>query len=196
MHNMKRKGEKMTIKIFIDQGHNPSLINAGAQVDGFLEANVTYEVGNYLAQLLNNDPRFEARVSRNNPDVVLGTTIRESLQERVQQANEWNADYFLSIHANANDNENIQGAEVYLYANDAKQERFARDVLDGMNDVTAIKDNGVRINPSLYVLRNTRMPAMLIELGYLTNAEDLQKLMNEPMAFSQGIYVGMNTFFR
>ena len=186
----------MTIKIFIDQGHNPSLINAGAQVEGFLEANVTYEVGNFLAQLLNNDPRFEARVSRNNPDVVLGTTIRESLQERVQQANEWNADYFLSIHANANDNENIQGAEVYLYANDAKQERFAQDVLDGMNDVTAIKDNGVRINPSLYVLRNTRMPAMLIELGYLTNAEDLQKLMNEPMAFSQGIYVGINTFFR
>lgn len=195
MHSLDRKDDKMTIKIFIDQGHNPSLINAGASAEGILEADVTYEVGSFLATLLNNDPRFEARLSRPEPDSVLGTTIRESLQTRVELANDWEADFFISIHANANTNSNIQGAEVYLYANNANNEQLAQDILDGMNDVTAIKDNGIRINLSLYVLRNTTMPALLVELGYLTNEEDRNKLANDPRAFSQGIYIGINDYF-
>ena len=50
----------MTIKIFIDQGHNPSLINAGANAGDTQEADVTFIVGRFLAELLNNDVRFEA----------------------------------------------------------------------------------------------------------------------------------------
>ena len=66
----------MTIKIFIDQGHNPSLINAGANAGDTQEADVTFIVGRFLAELLNNDVRFEAKVSRPSADTVLGTTIR------------------------------------------------------------------------------------------------------------------------
>ena len=141
----------MTIKIFIDQGHNPSLINAGANAGDTQEADVTFIVGRFLAELLNNDVRFEAKVSRPSADTVLGTTIRESLQARVDLANEWNADYFISIHANANTNSNIQGAEVYLYQNNEESEALAQNILDGLHEVTNVKDNGVRFNPSLFV---------------------------------------------
>ena len=185
----------MAIKIFIDQGHNPSLINAGANVNGIQEANITYVVGTFLAQLLNNDPRFEVKVSRENEDSVLGTTIRESLQERVQMANEWDADYFISIHANANNNANINGSEVYLYQENEETRELSQDILNGLKDVVDMKDNGIRLNPSLYVLRNTKMPALLIELGYLTNETDFNKLVSEPEAFSQAIYIGINTYF-
>lgn len=54
----------MAIRIFIDQGHNPSGVNAGAEGNGLREQDVTYNVGIYLANLLNDDPRFTARVSR------------------------------------------------------------------------------------------------------------------------------------
>ena len=185
----------MTIKIFIDQGHNPSLINAGANAGDTQEADVTFIVGRFLAELLNNDVRFEAKVSRPSADTVIGTTIRESLQARVDLANEWNADYFISIHANANTNSNIQGAEVYLYQNNEESEALAQNILDGLHEVTNVKDNGVRFNPSLFVLRNTKMPALLVELGYLTNASDLEKLKNHPKAFSQGIYLGISAYF-
>ena len=54
----------MAIKIFVDQGHNPSGPNTGAEGSGLLEQDVTYAVGVYLADLLRADPRFEVRLSR------------------------------------------------------------------------------------------------------------------------------------
>ena len=50
----------MAIKIFIDQGHNPEGINAGAEGFGLREQDITYDVGIYLRDILNRDPRFEA----------------------------------------------------------------------------------------------------------------------------------------
>jgi len=89
----------MAIKIFIDQGHNPTgHPNAGAEANGLHEENITYQVGIYLDNLLNNDSRFDARVSRPTPTTVLGTNSTTSLAERVRMANEWPADYFISIH--------------------------------------------------------------------------------------------------
>lgn len=84
----------MAIRIFIDQGHNPSGVNAGAEGNGLREQDVTYNVGIYLANLLNDDPRFTARVSRPTPETVLGTSNATSLQARVNMANSWPADYF------------------------------------------------------------------------------------------------------
>lgn len=55
---------------------------------------VTYNVGIYLASLLNDDVRFQARVSRPTPETVLGIDNATSLQERVNMANSWPADYF------------------------------------------------------------------------------------------------------
>ncbi len=57
------------------------------------------------------------------------------------------------------------------------------------------RDNGVRLNPSLYVLRRTTMPAVLIELAYLSNAADAQRLERDPWSFAQGIYYGLLSYF-
>ena len=70
IHIIKRKDDKMSIKIVIDQGHNPSQINAGASFEELQEANITYQVGSYLAQLLNNDPRFEVKVTREKENTL------------------------------------------------------------------------------------------------------------------------------
>ena len=58
----------MAIRIFIDQGHNPSGPNTGAEGNGLNEQDITYTVGLYLAELLCADPRFEVRLSRSSPD--------------------------------------------------------------------------------------------------------------------------------
>ena len=105
----------MAIKIFIDQGHNPSGPNTGAEGNGLVEQDITYAVGQYLAELLRADPQFEVRLSRNAPDEILGTSNATSLAARVQAANDWPADYFISIHCNANENPAINGTEVYVY---------------------------------------------------------------------------------
>ena len=55
----------MPIRVFIDQGHNPQGVNAGAEGNGLREQDVTYVVGRALADMLREDPRFAVRLSRN-----------------------------------------------------------------------------------------------------------------------------------
>ena len=184
----------MTIKIYIDQGHNPGTINAGASANGLNEAEVTFLAGLYLKQLLDTNCDFEVRLSRNTPDEVLGHDTLSSLQERVRMANEWPADYFLSIHANANFNIAIEGSEIYVYAIDSVAGRMAESILPSIVEVARTKDNGIYENPRLYVLSHTTMPANLIELAYLTNIDDANRLRNDLFLFSLGIYVGFLRF--
>lgn len=79
----------MAIKVFIDQGHNPYGFNAGAEGFGAREQDITYIVGAYLANILAADYRFEAAVSRQTPDEILGYDTNSSLRERVDMANTW-----------------------------------------------------------------------------------------------------------
>jgi len=185
----------MPIRIFIDQGHNPQGVNAGAEGNGLREQDVTYNVGVILADMLNSDPRFTARLSRNSPTQTLGTSNSTSLQARVNMANSWPADYFVSIHCNSNTNPAINGSEVYVYQENTQSYWLAQHILNGLVAEVGTRDNGVRVNPSLYVLRRTRMPAVLVELAYLSNTADAQKLRDDPRGFARGIYNGMLSYF-
>jgi len=186
----------LAIKIFIDQGHNPTYFhNSGAFGNNLFEQDITYEVGIYLANLLNNDPQFEARVSRRTPKVVLGTDNSTSLQERVQMANQWPADYFISIHCNENPNPDINGTEVYIYKYNSQANWLAEQVMDGITETVGTKNNGIRVNSALYVLRKTQMPSILVELGYLSNVSDAKKLGTNPYGFAYGIYLGILRYF-
>lgn len=185
----------MAIKIFIDQGHNPRNINAGAEGFGLREQDITYNVGIYLAELLKEDPRFEVRTSRTSPEQILGTSNSTSLAERVRMANEWPADYFISIHTNANTNPDINGTEVYVYQEYTQSYYLAEQVLNAIVRDVGTKNNSVRVRPSLYVLRKTHMPAILVELAYITNASDAEKLRNNQHQFAMAIYNGLLSYF-
>jgi N-acetylmuramoyl-L-alanine amidase len=186
----------LAIKIFIDQGHNPTgSPNAGATGNGLHEEDVTYQVGVYLAGLLNNDGRFEARLSRPTPTTVLGTSSSTSLAERVRMANDWPADYFISIHCNSNPNPAINGTEVYIYAYNTQAQWLGQQLMDGITQAVGTRNNGIRVRPSLYVLRRTHMTSDLVELAYLTNTSDAQKLRDDQKQFANGMYQGILRYF-
>lgn len=186
----------MAIKIFIDQGHNPTgFHNTGAHGFSLFEENITYQVGLYLAYLLENDQRFDVLLSRPTPTTVLGTNNITSLAERVQLANTWPADYFISIHANANVNPAINGAEIYIYQYYTQANWLAQHVMNGLIEYTNLENNGIRINQSLYVLRRTNMPAILVEMGYLSNYGDAIILRDNQWQIAFGIYNGILDYF-
>ncbi len=185
----------MAIKIFIDQGHNPQNPNAGAEGNGYREQDITYEVGVRLAELLRADPKFEVRLSRNSPDEVLGTTVSESLAARVNAANEWRADAFISIHANASDIVSAQGSEAYVYRRDSAAFDLGEDIVEELTELTGYPDRGVFVRPSLYVLRKTAMPAVLVELGFITNPTEAQSMAREPLLYARGIYEGIKDYY-
>ena len=185
----------MPIRIFIDQGHNPYGFNAGAEGFGLREQDITYMVGAYLADILNADPRFEAITSRKNPEEILGYDNSSSLRERVDMASAWDADYFLSIHVNANVNPAVNGTEAYVYREDSQAYYMGIDIVNEIVRRLGTKNNGVFVRPSLYVLRRTRMPSVLIELAYISNYEDSILLANEQYPFAYAIYVGLLNYF-
>lgn len=185
----------MAIKIFIDQGHNPENPNAGAEGSGYREQDLVYEVGMQLAALLNSNPKFNARLSRNSPDEILGTSVASSLAARVNAANNWGADYFISIHANASDIPTATGTEGFVYSTSSAAYPFAVDIVSGISETTGIPDRGVFARPSLYVLRKTKMPATLIETGFITTQSEAELLKNSPELFAQGMYNGILAFF-
>ena len=169
----------MAIKIFIDQGHNPSGANAGAEGNGLREQDVTYIVGRYLYDLLSANPNFEAKLSRENADVSLGNSNLTSLQTRVRAANSWGADYFISIHTNGSTNPAGNGTEAYVYRINTQSYYLAQHMVNAISERMGTANRGVFAIPSLYVLRRTNMPAVLMEIGFISNPSDAEKMRNQ-----------------
>lgn len=186
----------LAIRIFIDQGHNPAgFHNAGALGNDLYEGDINYQAGIYLANLLANDYRFEYRLSRPTPTTVLGTNTASSLAERVRLANQWPANYFISLHCNANVNPAINGSEMYIFQLNTQANWLAQHIMNGIVRNTRLRDNGIMQNQSLYVLRNTNMPAVLVEMGYLTNFNDAMILRDNLWNVAYGIYLGILSYF-
>ncbi len=184
------------IRIYIDQGHNPtSYHNSGASGNGLYEQDLTFEIGCMLAELLQADGRFEIRLSRPTADTVLGTDNNSSLDARVQGAQEFGADYFISLHINSYTDAAANGIEVYVAEENSISYSFASRLLQGMLDTTGLKDRGVKLNPELRVLKNATMPATLLEMGFISNAGDAALLAESPDLFTQGIYDGILAYF-
>ena len=184
------------IKIYIDQGHNPtSYHNAGASGNGLYEQDLTYSIGILLAELLEEDGRFEVCLSRPTANTVLGTDNDSSLDARVQGAKDFGADYFISLHINSYTDGTANGIEVYAAEQDSVSYDFGSSLLQGLIDSTNLRNRGMKLNPELRVLKNATMPATLLEMGFISNSSDAALLSQSPELFAKGIYNGILDYF-
>ena len=186
----------MAIKIYIDQGHNPSGFNTGAEGNGYFEQDITYEIGRRLYNLLSTNPEFEPRLSRPTPDTVLGTNNSSSLTARVREANTWGADIFISLHTNSATNAAATGNEALVYGPSSTVAiNLGEDILEQLTLTTGLRNRGIVYRPGLYVLKRTQMPAVLVEMGFISNSYDADLLANSPYLFSTGIYRGILIYY-
>ena len=186
----------MSIKIYVDQGHNPSDFNTGAEGNGFFEQDITYRVGKILYDLLLADPRFDPVLSRPTEDTKLGVSNSTSLTARVNQANRIRADLFLSLHTNASENANANGQEALVFSlSNQSTVRLAEDILEQLHLTTGLRNRGVIERPGLYVLRRTNMPAVLVEMGFISNPYEAELMAYSPELFAEGIYKGLSEFY-
>ena len=185
----------MAIKIYIDQGHNPSNPNAGAEGNGLREQDITYAVGTALAELLRENGNFDVMVSRNTQEEILGNSNAESLRIRTEEANAFGADAFISIHVNASNITEATGSEAYIFRRDSSAFDLAEDILLRLSEATGYASRGVFVRPSLYVLKNTKMPAVLVELGFITNRQEAIYMYENPTLYARGIYNGILTYY-
>lgn len=183
----------MATKIYIDQGHNPQNPNAGSEGNGFREQDLVYTIGQMTAAALEGYG-FEVRLSRPTPETQLGTSNTTSLEARVNDANTWGADYFISLHTNASDVTAASGSEAFVYRRDGTAEALAENILTQLNYATGLRNRGVMARPGLYVLRKTRMPATLVELGFISNPIDAELMAYSPQLFAAGVTNGVLAF--
>lgn len=185
------------IKIYVDQGHNPTgTHNAGAQGNGLCEENITFAVGVALAELLEADGRFEVRLSRPTAQTVLGTNNSESLAARSGDANAWGADYFVSIHVNSFTAETANGIEAFAYSDAGEGYLLGGEIVDALVAATGFAKRGMKVRTDLHVLKYTTMPATLVEIGFISNPTEAALMASDPALFAQGIYQGISAYFQ
>ena len=186
----------MSIKIYVDQGHNPSSHNTGAEGNGFFEQDITYEIGKRLYDLLDKNPAFTPKLSRPDESTLLGTSNSSSLRVRADEANAFGADLFLSLHTNAAENTRASGSEALVYDRSSSVAiEVAEDILEELHLVTGLRNRGVIYRPGLYVLKKTKMPAVLVEMGFISNPYDAELMAYSPELFALGIYRGLLKYY-
>ncbi|MEO1559843.1 MAG: N-acetylmuramoyl-L-alanine amidase, partial [Cyanobacteria bacterium J06632_19] len=124
------------------------------------------------------------RVANLTPIRAFGFTTRSrvynSLLQRARKANSLRVDYFVSIHFNAFSRSSANGSEVLIYSRNSSSRALAQEVLDR---IVALGFRNRRVKPqNLVVLRETNMPAMLIECCFLTNDSDMERFNPQTMA--------------
>lgn len=154
------------IVVAIDPGHggrDPGAVGIG----GLQEKQVIFPISQQVAAIL-REQGVDVVMTRNS-DIEL------DLDPRVQIAERADADLFVSIHANAINlsRPDVNGLETYYYSGAGA--RFARTVHDVVLQMMGMRDRRVR-QARFYVLRRTSMPAILVEVGFVTGAEDINNL--------------------
>lgn len=172
------------MKIFIDAGHNYSGCDTGAQGNGLREQDITFIIAKKLRDLLKNDGHA-VKMSRNALTDNIGTTLNESLKKRVQMSNDWGADLFISIHTNAGGG---KGTETYVYSTKSSAITYAQKIQNSIVQNLGMTNRGVKARPDLYVLANTKAPALLVETAFIDNIADAYDLANHPEKFAFAIY--------
>lgn len=103
-----------------------------------------------------------------------------TLKERVEFANTSEADLYVSVHINAMDNKDeIDGAQVYYHRDSEFGKKLAKTVYDSIVENTALTKRDIQDGSSLYVIKNTSMPSILTETGFITNEGDREYINTE-----------------
>ncbi|MCB1109448.1 MAG: N-acetylmuramoyl-L-alanine amidase [Chlamydiia bacterium] len=178
--------------IVIDAGHGGDDI--GAQVKGLKEKALALQTATLVKQYLHSKG-YRVILTRSR-DIFL------PLKKRTAIANDTKSKLFVSIHFNAYKSPQPHGIEIYYYNRGSKwrqvaSKKLADTILHKMIEATGAKNRGVKYG-NFHVIRETYMPAILIEGGFITNPSEHTNLSNtgyvEKMA--QSIASGIEQYLK
>ena len=160
------------MKVCVDPGHgmanaSANVFDSGATSGQFREADITLSYGLKLNEVLRarNFVVFMTRTNNTDPTPV---------DKRAPRAKAAGCEMFVSFHLNADDNPQAHGLEV-LYGDDGSKD-FAQAMQTALIAATNFRDRNIQHRPNLAVLKFDG-PAVLMELGFITNAAERSKLL-------------------
>ena len=81
--------------------------------------------------------------------------------------------------------------EAFAYSQPSRAFSLGEDIVQSLSEATGLRDRGMKVRRGLYVLRRTNMPAVLVEMGFISNPSDAALMNDSPELFARGIYNGI-----
>lgn len=156
--------------IVVDAGHGGHDSGAVSKINGAKEKDLTLAISNKLVDRLSANG-YEVIYTRNTDEFI-------ELKNRARKANEPDADIFISVHINQAGGQAALGIETLYYPTDDNKE-LAKMIQEELINASGAKTRGVKERPELVVLNSTRVPAVLLELGFLSNPDEVSKLVDD-----------------
>lgn len=186
------------MKIVIDAGHGGKRTGA-ITADGRMEKDFSLAVALAMKPVLEY-VGFDCFLTRST-DEELGDTFRKDLRFRTDFANNLEADYFVSIHADslpedAPHREQVSGSTVYYYPESFRGLRFASMISTALRVHFPNVPHRPMKAESFFVLKHTLMPAVLVECGYLCNPEEADYLFKHINDYAKAIADGIIVFIK
>lgn len=189
--------------ILLDPGHggpDPGALSA----EGILEKHVVLAVGLKLQDHL-KAAGFSVIMTRDTdtdlsemPDASLRTRKRADLERRVEIINSSGADAVISIHANAIPANRWQGAQVFYHPERAPENQLLAECIQReLVHITRETTRGINISRDQYILENAGLPAVTVEVGFLSNPREAS-LLEDPRyqdRIAWAITVGIMRYF-
>jgi len=178
---------RMSGTVVIDAGHGGK--DPGAtSVLGFYEKSVNLSVANKVARLL-EQRGLRVKMTRTDDYFV-------ELEDRVAIANNLNADLFVSIHSDSFPKSSRRGYTVYIARSASSSSRRAASAISRSMSGTGLNSFGVQ-TAGYHVLTGTRGPAVLVELGYLSNRSEAALLRSGSFQnrLAQAVADGISDYF-
>lgn len=179
------------MKINIHAGHNPDGKTACGAIGLIKESTEARKVKNKVIALLKSQGHTVYDCTVDN-----GTSQNDVLKKIVSKCNEHVVDLDISIHFNsgANDkkgNGKTTGTEVFVYSSASKAKTYAQNIANAISAL-GFRNRGVKYSTSLYVLKNTKSPSLLIEVCFVDDADDTKLYNSDKVA--QAIVKGIENF--
>lgn len=153
--------------VVLDAGHGGH--DTGTVYGSVTEKDITLDITKQVGQILEQNG-IDVTYTRDQ-DQALGDDESSDLKQRTQIANKVNARYFISIHVNASQIGGASGFEIFANTSSSTSKNLAKSIEGHMADLNYTNDRGILNGNKLYVIRNTNMPAILIETGFLNGGD-------------------------
>lgn len=172
-------------RVVIDAGHGGT--DHGAIRDNTSEKDITLDVSKKVEDLLKKQG-YAVLMTRPNDAFV-------SLADRVAMAEQFNPDIFVSIHVNSSVRPEITGIETHYYHQESLN--LAQTVHSSLASAIQSKNRGL-FKSKFYVINHTTSPAILVEIGFISNDNERAQLVSEKrkQATAKAIAEGVNNYFK
>ncbi len=173
--NKATKKAETDIVIVVDPGHggeDPGKVG----INDVLEKDLNLQISKKVKTLL-EEAGIKIVMTRENDKVP--DAKKQDLNERVQLINSTNPTLALCIHQNSYPDAKIRGAQVFYHTLTEEAEDVAAIVQEELRTVDPNNTRQIKENDTYYMLKNTQVPTIIVECGFLTNPEEAEKLTQE-----------------